>query len=966
MTESNPELSLEPLTGPVRDWFARTFPAGPTPVQAAAWPTIAAGESVLLVSPTGTGKTLAAFLAILDRLFREHAEERLGAGLRCVYVSPLRSLAYDISRNLMGPLEAIRRERDLEHGPVTVGVRTGDTTACDRRKLRDAPPHLLITTPESLSLLLSQSAWHAHWDSVEQIIVDEVHALVPTKRGVDLSVSLERLSARARRDPCRIGLSATCRPAEPVAAYLVGPMRSCRILEAACPQGHGTAQIDVESLLRRDEGPHRGLTYRRLLQRLKRAMQNARTTVIFANTRALTEKITLDLRCGGYALPPIPPYQGGEPEREIPTDPAILPGEVLDPRTPGVWAERRVVEPRNPPMRACAGRDTGGLRRSTTRCSAHSTESLSTAKIPPRELDNERLGGVRTAAPDPPNVLTDACVPAQVAAHHSALDASRRRAVEAALKAGELRAVVTSTSLELGVDIGSADLSVLVGLPGSVARCLQRVGRSGHRLGAKTRGLVLAATAAELAGAAVTARAAREGRVEPLRCVAAPLDVLCQQLIGMACGDEWSADAAFDLVRRAQPMASLTRADFDACLEFLAGALASPPGAFEPEPGAAPRWTSPRLWHERGRFGFRSARVVRWFRRNVGTITSEESVRVVVHGTDLGTLEGSYADRLQPGDRFVLDGRSLAFQRREGFALQAKTAGGEPELPRWTSDRQSLSPELARDLSAFREHAATLLVEGPAALRSWLAEAYDLDPDAAGLLEDLFVAQEQASEVPPPGALLIEESPHPDGWSYAFHAPLSRSACEALGRALAARLGRRFGRDLALAVADLGWSFRLSDDARLESHDVPALLALDHFEDDILEGLDRGDLLARRFRHVASTALMVLRNPDRGRTRVGGMHWVANRLYPLVNAACPDHPLLRETRREVLEDLLDARTARAWLAGRPEVRFRRLAAPSPFTAAWIDPAGPEPLHFEPPEEALRRLHGRLAAVEVER
>ncbi|MCA1684820.1 MAG: Lhr-like helicase, partial [Planctomycetia bacterium] len=197
--------------------------------------------------------------------------------------------------------------------------------------------------------------------------------------------------------------------------------------------------------------------------------------------------------------------------------------------------------------------------------------------------------------------------------------------------------------------------------------------------------------------------------------------------------------------------------------------------------------------------------------------------------------------------------------------------------------------------------------------------------------------------------------------TYTFHAPLSRSACDALGRATAARLGRRFGRDLSLSVADLGWSVRLPEGASLRADDIAPLLTPDDFEADVLEGLDRGDLPARRFRHVAGTALMVLRNPEGGRRRVGGLLWVSNRLYPLVKAACPDHPLLRETRREVLEDLLDAPAALAWLAGRPSVRFRVLGGLSPFAAAWIDPGSAEPLRYESPAEALRRLHARLAA-----
>ncbi len=470
------------LSEPVRGWFETAFPAGPTPAQALAWPSIVAGEHLLLVSPTGTGKTLAAFLAILDRLFRRREARTLVPGLRCVYVSPLRSLNYDIERNLAEPLAGIGRRLEQEGeptaNPVRVGVRTGDTSAYDRRKLRDDPPHILITTPESLSLLLSQECWQPHWRTVEHLIVDEVHAMAATKRGADLAVSLERVAAQARRDPCRVGLSATCRPDETITRFLVGASRTCRVIEAPLPSGTPPVEIQVESLIRSGEAPHRGLSYRRLLRRLRQVVEANRTTVVFANTRAFAEKITHDLRA-------LPLTRGGE----------------------------------------------------------------------------------------------------SIAAHHSALDAQRRRSIEAELKSGSVRAVVTSTSLELGVDIGTADVTVQVGLPGGVSRCLQRVGRSGHRRGAGSRGLLLAASPGELVGAAITARAARAGRVEPIRGVSAPLDVVCQQLVGMACAGEQSVNSAFDVIRKAGPMAGLSRADFDACLASLAGELAAPAGADEAEPG---------------------------------------------------------------------------------------------------------------------------------------------------------------------------------------------------------------------------------------------------------------------------------------------------------------------------------------------------------------------------------------------
>ena len=295
--------------------------------------------------------------------------------------------------------------------------------------------------------------------------------------------------------------------------------------------------------------------------------------------------------------------------------------------------------------------------------------------------------------------------------------------------------------------------------------------------------------------------------------------------------------------------------------------------------------------------------------------------------------------------------------------IHARNAGGEASLPVWHSDRQSLTSELAAEVAAFRDEAARRLAsEGPLALRAQLIESLDLDPLAAGVLAELIESQERMSQSPRATELLIEEFPTLDepGLTYAFHAPLNRAACEVLGRVVAARLGRRFGRDLALQVADLGWSIRMPEDTSFSAADLDGLLAIDDFENDAIEGLDRGDLLAQRFRYVAATGFMVLKNPERGRkVRVGGLNWVSSRLYPLVKAACPTHPLLRETRREVLEDLLDVPYALRWLQTGPSFVLRRLQTISPFAAAWIMASADEALRFESPASALMRLHARM-------
>jgi len=394
-------------------------------------------------------------------------------------------------------------------------------------------------------------------------------------------------------------------------------------------------------------------------------------------------------------------------------------------------------------------------------------------------------------------------------------------------------------------------------------------------------------------------------------------------------------------------------------LQFLAGELPVPAGAWEPEPGSEPRWTAPRIWKRGGWFGVRNGRVARWVRMNIGTIHEETSVEVIADAARIGRIEESYAERLQAGDRFALDGRSLEFQRRQSSTVFARPCVEEPDLPRWTSDRPGLSAELSAAVARFRFEAAQRWAEGPSALRGWLNEAYQLEPREAAVIEALIAAQAAISEVPAPDVLLVEAFPRGDGLCYSVHAPLGRPAAEAAGRACAARLGRRFGRNLKLAVADLGWQIEGDAEIIFHEEDLASLMTEEMFEADVLAGLDRGELAASRFRRVAATALMVLKRTEKSRTKVGGLRWVSQRLYPLLQALCPDHPLLAETRREVLEDVLDVPSARAWLASKPTLRLRRLDGPSPFASAWLDVGGPEPLSFEPPEAALRRLHQRL-------
>ncbi len=844
--------ALRVLTPAVRGWVTDTFGAL-TPPQVAAIPAIHAGEHVLISAPTGTGKTLAAFLAVLSELVAAHETRTLGAGIQAVYVSPLRALGADVQRNLERPLAEIcarlgvgcgtgEAADDADSAPIRVAQRTGDTTPAERRRLITRPPHVLVTTPESLAILLSTASTAPHFQSVRWVIVDEVHALAGGKRGVHLALSLERLSAAASRDPVRVGLSATVAPLAEVARWLCGTERTPRIVAWRAPRD---AVFAVQSALGGEVVPNPQRVQRAVTQAVAARVIGERTTLVFTNTRGATERLAHRLR---------------------------------------------------------------------------------------ERFDDD-----------------------DVAAHHSSLAREARLDVEERLRAGALRVVVTTTSLELGIDIGTVDEVILVSSPRDVTRALQRIGRSGHRIDRHPRGRFIATGVDDLLECLVVSERCRAGELDPVRVPVAPLDVLAQQLVGMAAVARWRDDDAYALVRRAAPYAALARADFDAVLDYLADA----------SEGMEERRVYAKVVRDDGAFEARGRAVATIFYQNVGTIAGGASVRIKARGSSvpIGTVEEDFLEQLKPGDRFLLGGRVWAFMYAQGMTAFVAPAAGRPSVPRWASEILPATPGVAWGVAVLRALLRdAFVVGGTAALAELLAFRYEIEPADAAALAGYVGTHHALSAIPDPDEVLVERWTDPDDDRVIVHAvtsPLGRRANDALARAIAYRLGKG---SVGLLVDDQAFALRVPRRAAWDDATLGRLFDARGVRADVRAAVGRSDLWGRRFRAVAAIGLMLVKNYH-GRSKfVGAMQMNARRIWTVLERERPDFPLVRETYRTVLEDDLDVPTAEAWLervAGR--VTMRDLDGPPPFLFRLVAAGTTDAMLLEERDAFLRRLWERAAA-----
>ena len=843
-------------------WFAQRFTHF-SPAQRATVPEILAGHSTLLSAPTGSGKTLAAFLGVFDSLAKLHAADALPNGIVAVYISPLRALAYDLQKNLQQPLT------ELGWDWLRIGSRTGDTPAKDRAAQKRRPPHILVTTPESLTLLVSQPSWTPAFRHARFLIIDELHALAENKRGSLLMVTAERLedlvhppaSDQSKIDHqkskiLRIGLSATVAPLPTVASFLVGPTRSARIVEIAQRK---PARIEVFSPLERRAYPAAGHTAARILRQLATFLGQTRTTLIFTNTRGAAESIGLRLK---QLLPELAPL---------------------------------------------------------------------------------------------------------IEVHHASIDRSVRLEVEDRLKRGELRAVVCSSSLELGIDIGSIDTVVLVSAPKGVARALQRIGRSGHSMDRTSHGVLVATNINDLAECAVTARMMERRELEPVRINENPVDVLAQSLVGLAVFASVTPDEAYALVRRTFPFRTLTREAFDRILRYLDGGGVSLERAYRDTFGKVIVNAAGHLAHPR-------TRTARDYFQNIGTISTESMITVKVGRRNLGQLEESFLKRMKPGDVFVLNGRALRLVSTSILSAKAVAADGSlPTVPRWGA-KMPLASGLGDEVVRLRTAVSRLLgraeMSGPGEARAhhFLREHYALtDANATALLQH-FSLQAEVSVIPTSAFFLIElyRDPRSDLLHYFFHSLIGRSANDALSRIVAQRVQATRGGNALVTIDDYGFLLTLKPFQALDTtDDWRPLFRRAGAEDDLSLALAESELVKWQFRGVAQTGLMVPRRTRGAERGARSLQWSSEIIFEVLRKHEPDHPLLAEAYADATLRFLDLPRAIRFFddAAALPWQLRVVERVSPFSFGIFVSKLKETMTLEDPETTIERLYHEMYGIE---
>ncbi|HEV7513053.1 MAG TPA: DEAD/DEAH box helicase [Candidatus Acidoferrum sp.] len=807
----------------VREWFLARLGV-PTEPQQQGWPHILAGKTTLVSAPTGSGKTLAAFLACIDQLVRKALAGHLRDETQVLYVSPLKALGNDIQKNLEMPLGEILQlagERGLLMPPIHTAVRTGDTLMRDRRAMLVRPPHILVTTPESLYILLTARKSREILRTVETVIVDEIHAVADDKRGTHLALSLERLDALADKPPLRIGLSATQKPIELVADFLAGTVRPDTVVVQI---GH-QREVDIAIEVPKSElGPVTSHElWDEIYDRMAALVQQHRSTLIFVNTRRLAERVAHHLA--------------------------------------------------------------------------------------------ERLGAER------------------VATHHGSLSRKLRLAAENKLKAGEIKALVATASLELGIDIGSVELVCQVGSTRSISVAWQRIGRAGHWLGAVPKGRIFATTRDELVECAALVRAMRQGDLDTLEIPENPADILTQQLVAMCASEEWTEDELFNRVRRTYPYRALERANFDAIMEMLSEGINARRGR-----RGAYLHRNRVAGTVRGRRGSRLAAIT-----SGGAIPDNALYTVVAEpeGTVVGTVDEDFAVESLRGDIMLLGNSSWRIRRvQAGRVLVEDAHGAAPNVPFWRGEAPARTAELSQQVAELREKISVMTcdaVPSPEMLNfpavrttvAWLEQECGVDnAGAEQIVEHIVAGRAVLGTVPTQKTVVAERFfDESGGMQLVIHAPFGGRINKAWGLALRKRFCRSFNLELQAAATDDGINICLAEQHSFPLADVFRFLHPSSVRQVLEQAVLDSPLFTTRWRWNASRALILLRFQGGAKVPPPIQRMRADDLLASVfpdAAACPenlegavripDHPLVNEVMKDALTEAMDVEGLRQVLA----------------------------------------------------
>jgi len=799
-------------------------------------------KNIIISASTGSGKTLTSFLSILNYLIKLARKNELENKIYCVYSSPLKALNNDIFVNLIKPLEEIYEiadSKEINLQKIRIGLRTGDTNPNEKTKMLKNPPHIIITTPESLAISLTTKKFIELFYGVEFVIVDEIHSL-GNKRGVYLSISLERLEDISKITPVRIGLSATIAPLEEVASFLVGNNRECFIADVKTNKG-----IDIKVLTAGlyDDSLDIHSSLYNLIDSL---IQEHKTTIIFTNTRAATERVVNHLK----------------------------------------------------------------------------------EKFPENYLE-------------------------RIEAHHSSLSKEHRFTVEDKLRKGELKVVVSSTSLELGIDIGYVDLVILLGSPKSSARALQRIGRAGHKLYDVSKGRFIVLDRDDLVECCILAKESIERKIDKIYIPRDCLDVLSQQIYGMCIQKVWNIDEMFNLIKKSYCYNDLSKEDFMSVISYLSGEYA-----------LEHRNVYAKIWYDNktkqvGKKG-KLARVI--YLTNVGTIPEESFITVVSEEKKIGVIDEIFLEKMRLGDVFVLGGRKYQFLYTRGMKAYVKSGiKRNPTIPSWFSEQLPLSFDSALEIGRFRKLINEMFEKGKnkKEIKEFIKEYCYSNESVVENIYSYFYEQFYYAKIPHETRILFEFFKSEKNYVI-VHSLYGRRVNDALSRALGYLMGQKIGRDIEIGINDNGFYFAAES---LPIDEAMKKLKSENIREALEEAISKTEILKRRFRHCATRSLMILRN-YKGRTKtVGKQQMKSHFLMSAINKIGKNFPILKEAKREVLEDLMDIKNAELvlkWINDE-KIKIERIHTklPSSFALNLIIQGYSDLLKIEDKIAFMKRMHEEI-------